>query len=77
MRYRILVLTLLVVFVLPDLAMAHPPSQDFGGGTVVTSGFNGPQGIALDSDGNLWVIDSGLGGDADVQQKAGLPPATG
>ena len=67
MRYRILVLTTLVLFVFPSLVMADPPSQDFEGGTVIASGFNGPQGIAIDTEGNLWVIDSGLGGNQDIQ----------
>jgi sugar lactone lactonase YvrE len=40
---------------------------DIEGGTIVASGFNGPQGITVDADGNLWVIDSGLGGDEDIQ----------
>jgi hypothetical protein len=67
MRYRALVLTIFILFVFPGLVMADPPSQDFEGGTVVASGFNGPQGITIDSEGNLWVIDSGLGGDEDIQ----------
>jgi sugar lactone lactonase YvrE len=67
MRYRILVLATLALFVFPGLVMADPPSQDFEGGTVVASGFNGPQGITIDSEDYLWVIDSGLGGDKDIQ----------
>ncbi len=67
MRYRILVLTLLVVFALPGLVTAQPPPPEIEGGTVVATGFNGPQGITVDSEGNLWVIDSGLGGDEDIQ----------
>ena len=29
----------------------------------IAEGFNGPMGILVDPDGNVWVIDSGLGGD--------------
>jgi sugar lactone lactonase YvrE len=32
-------------------------------GTLIASGFNGPQGVLVDPDGNVWVIDSGMGGD--------------
>ncbi len=67
MRYRILVLTILGLFIFPGLAAAQPSSQEIEGGTTVTSGFNGPQGITIDTEGNLWVIDSGLGGDEDIQ----------
>ncbi len=67
MRYRILVLTILGLFIFPGLVAAQPSSQDIEGGTTVASGFNGPQGITIDTEGNLWVIDSGLGGDEDIQ----------
>jgi sugar lactone lactonase YvrE len=67
MRYRMLVLVVLILFAFPGLTMADPPSQDAREGTVVASGFNGPQGITVDADGNLWVIDSGLGGDQDIE----------
>jgi sugar lactone lactonase YvrE len=32
-------------------------------GVVVAEGFNGPQGVLVDADGAIWVIDSGLGGE--------------
>ncbi|MBX3000826.1 MAG: hypothetical protein KF893_20055, partial [Caldilineaceae bacterium] len=32
-------------------------------GTVIAEGFHGPQGVLVDPDGNIWVIDSGLGGE--------------
>jgi LPXTG-motif cell wall-anchored protein len=44
------------------------------GGTVVATGFNGPQGILVASDGSVWVIDSGVGGD---QEKTIKSPETG
>ena len=79
MWYRTLVLTILILFVFPGLVMADPPPQDFEGGTVIATGFNGPQGIAMDADGNLWVIDSGVGGDEEIpfiDQQTGEPTTT-
>ena len=32
----------------------------------MADGFNAPQGILVDPDGNVWVIDSGVGGDEEV-----------
>lgn len=32
----------------------------------IATGFNGPQGILLDADGNVWVIDAGVGGDMEI-----------
>jgi streptogramin lyase len=37
-----------------------------GGGTTVATGFNSPQGVLMDADGNVWVIDSGLGGETEI-----------
>jgi hypothetical protein len=39
------------------------------GGTVVGSGFNGPQGVLVAPDGSVWVIDSGVGGDQELTMK--------
>jgi hypothetical protein len=39
------------------------------GGTVVASGFNSPQGVLVAPDGNIWVIDSGVGGDQEFSMK--------
>jgi sugar lactone lactonase YvrE len=44
------------------------------GGSPLADGFNGPQGILVDADGNVWVIDSGLGGD---QELTSIDTATG
>ena len=33
----------------------------------IATGFNGPQGVLVDADGNVWVIDAGLGGDTEVE----------
>lgn len=67
MRFRVCVVTLLILLVVPSVVSAQPPMPEIEGGTIVATGFNGPQGISVDADGNLWVIDSGLGGDEDVQ----------
>ena len=41
---------------------------------VIAEGFSGPMGILMDADGNLWVIESGMGGD---QQFSMTDPQTG
>ncbi len=35
-------------------------------GTVVASELNGPMGVLLDDRGDLWVVDSGVGGDEEM-----------
>ena len=67
MWYRIVVLMAAILFVLPNLAVAQSPLQEMEGGTILAEGFNGPQGITVDADGNLWVIESGMGGDDEIQ----------
>jgi hypothetical protein len=43
----------------------------------VATGLNGPQGVLVDPDGNIWVIDSGLGGDQEIPFLApGIGPVT-
>ncbi len=37
-----------------------------GGGTMVAGGFNGPMGVLVASDGSVWVIDSGVGGNTEI-----------
>ena len=32
----------------------------------IASGFTSPQGVLVDADGNVWVVDGGMGGDTDV-----------
>ena len=79
MRFRIHILTLLILFAFPALAAAQSTPPVIAGRTIVASGFNGPQGITIDSDGSLWVIDSGLGGEEDVQfmsMETGQPVTT-
>lgn len=40
----------------------------------VADGFNGPQGVLVDPDGNIWVIEAGVGGETEVPF---VDPATG
>lgn len=65
----ILALSLLLT---AGIAAAHDgepvPAAD---GEVIATGFNGPQGLLLDGDGNVWVIDSGLGGEGDIKWISG------
>ena len=43
----------------------------------VATGLNGPQGVLVDPDGNVWVIDSGVGGDQAIPFLApGIGPVT-
>jgi hypothetical protein len=39
-------------------------------GTVVGEGFDGPMGVLVDPNGDVWVIDSGMGGDEVIQAHA-------
>lgn len=38
-----------------------------GGGTTIAGGFNGPMGVLVAPDGSVWVIDSGVGGDTEIE----------
>jgi sugar lactone lactonase YvrE len=79
MRFRIIVTAALVLLAFPSLAVAQPPTPEIEGGTIVATGFNGPQGITMDADGNLWVIDSGVGGDQEIpfiDEETGQPTTT-
>jgi sugar lactone lactonase YvrE len=79
MRFRFFVIAMLVFLAFPSLAVAQPPTPEIPGGTIVATGFNGPQGITIDADGNLWVIDSGVGGDEEIpfiNEETGEPTTT-
>ena len=43
-------------------------------GTVVASGLNGPMGVLAASDGSMWVVETGVGGDQKLEL---LSPTTG
>ncbi|MCA9886049.1 MAG: ScyD/ScyE family protein, partial [Anaerolineae bacterium] len=54
------------IFVLAYPVLAQPPAPELTG-DIVIEGLNGPQGLHVDSDGNVWVIDSGMGGEEAIQ----------
>lgn len=56
---------ILALLLLSGLALAQPQGSTFA------SGFNGPMGLLVDPDGNLWVVDSGLGGEDSIEM---IPP---
>lgn len=63
---RFLVIAVLLVGIMPAQALF---AQDDGmamPGEVVAEGLNGPMGILIDPNGDIWVVDSGLGGDEEV-----------
>lgn len=57
------IFTLLLALCALPLAVS---AQD-NSGEVLAEGFNGPQGVLVDPEGNVWVIDSGLGGDTQLE----------
>lgn len=65
-RFRKLLRSMLIVSIavlsMAGVLSAQSPltAED---GVIVAEGFHGPQGVLVDSDGNIWVIDSGLGGE--------------
>lgn len=64
-----LLTVLLVILALAGvggIALAQPPAPEIPGGEIVASGLNGPQGVTIDPDGNIWVIDSGFGGEQEL-----------
>lgn len=60
-------LVLVAVLALAGIALAQDTGADgTGGGTVVAEGLNGPMGVLVDPNGDVWAVDSGLGGDEPV-----------
>lgn len=51
------------------LIQTVPPAH----GETVASGLSAPQGVEVDGSGNIWVIDSGTGGDQVVATLPGAP----
>jgi plastocyanin/sugar lactone lactonase YvrE len=64
---KIFLLVIILVFGLMGNVFAQDEMPVIEGAEVIASGFNGPQGILVDPDGNVWVIDSGLGGEDDIE----------
>lgn len=65
-RKILLLMTVLLLLGAPILAQEGPPPPDLGEGQIVLAELNGPQGLHIDADGNLWVVDSGFGGEEEV-----------
>ncbi|MBI3958320.1 MAG: ScyD/ScyE family protein [Chloroflexi bacterium] len=61
----------LVLLATAGIAGAHDGPVPTADGEVIAAGFNGPQGLLVDGDGNVWVIDSGLGGETDIKWISG------
>lgn len=56
---------LALVLAMPVIAQGPPPAEFDG--EIVVEGLNGPQGLYVDSEGALWIVDSGFGGDEEVE----------
>lgn len=72
---RIVILALVLslsALALVGAAVAQEITGDTG--VVVADGFNGPQGILVTRNGNIWVIDSGVGG---INEASAVDPNTG
>jgi sugar lactone lactonase YvrE len=67
MRKLSISMVLMVLAVAGGIIQAQEPPPLPDGVQVVATGFNGPQGVLVDPDGNIWVIDSGIAGDQDVE----------
>lgn len=68
MRSVRLIVLLVVLLSLMAFSQAQemPPMPEIEGAEVFAEGLNGPQGILVDADGNVWVIDSGVGGEDEI-----------
>lgn len=65
---HIKVLFAMVLLVLPFSVSAQdaPPMPEIDG-EIVVEGLNGPQGLLVDSEGNLWISENGLGGEEEIE----------
>ena len=67
MRSKLLLtLVLISIMFIPTLAQDAPPPPELTG-DIVATGLNSPQGLFVASDGTLWIADSGLGGDEEIE----------
>jgi glyoxylase-like metal-dependent hydrolase (beta-lactamase superfamily II) len=63
-RRRNIAKIIILTFTLTLLVFATGVSAQGGAeGVVIGTGFNSPQGVLVDDEGTVWVIDSGVGGD--------------
>lgn len=59
----ILAAIFMLAMALPVFAQDGPPPPE----NAVVTGLNGPQGLYIDDEGTLWIVDSGVGGDEEVE----------
>lgn len=64
---RVLVVAALLFGMMPAQALFAQDDGMATPGEVVAEGLNGPMGILIDPNGDIWVVDSGLGGDEEVE----------
>jgi sugar lactone lactonase YvrE len=65
---RLLLIAALLVAALPSVVLAQDNSAPENvQGEVIAEGFNGPMGVLVDSAGDIWVVDSGTGGDEVIE----------
>ena len=65
-KFSMLRSSLALLLALSVFAPAGIASAEVGGVTVA-KGLNGPMGVLVAPDGNVWVVDSGLGGSTEIQ----------
>ena len=64
---RLLLIAALLLVALPATVLAQDTAAGAVQGEVVVEGLNGPMGILVDSAGDIWVVDSGTGGDEVIE----------
>lgn len=64
--FSVLLLALLGVPVLAQDGPPPPPPPEIDG-EIFAEGFNWPQGVYVDAEDNVWVTDSGAGGEDEIQ----------
>lgn len=68
MRNKMIAILILVLAVMvPVMAQDGPPPMPELDGEIVAGGLNAPQGLYIDSEGTLWVVDSGSGGEEEIE----------
>lgn len=63
---KIVVFLMLCSLATVVFAQGDPPPQPEIDGEIVVDGLNGPQGLFIDSEGNLWISENGVGGEEEI-----------
>lgn len=65
---RIAILSFVLVLIISTAVAQEgmPPPPEITG-DIVAEGLTGPQGLHVDADGNLWIVDSGFGGEEEIE----------